>query len=193
MWVIFRLLSLTRYKYFPHFCLVVYAQGTWNKKIEKAMIDDIATKFEELGDHHPFNEEGWDQITLFNPRNTKHKEEWGKWGIITPCEICLALYEVFTKVKGSNQGEVLFSHYLLNSQAMISFLEHLLQNRHVKKTDMTAIPHIDTTGKISEKTITNITRNIRSQNAQLSEILQIIEKDAFKTQTIYTIMKDRYY
>lgn len=182
---------MTRFTYFPHFCILLYAQDQWNEKEQNILYGQVASKYHSVVDDNPWDEKDWDEVTLYNPQKPENNPERGAWGIINPCIICNALIPIFTAKKGDKQGFILFSHSILPPTELTQFLEFLLSQEKIKKMVILILDEITVTGKMTRsKALSLIPTGAQSYN--LTEIKTAITQKTIQSGVLYEIRKDKY-
>ncbi len=110
-----------------HFCLLVFAQGSWKEGYKNRLRKKISTDFLELLE--PKSEEeakqiSWNEIDkspLFDPK-LEHE-----------CRVCENLYKLFDAKKGANEGLIYFSHNVPDIEGFKTFFTHLFGEETIKK------------------------------------------------------------
>ena len=97
-----------------------------------------------------------------------------------PDEHCMPLYNEFNNRLGQGSGKILFSHY---SPIPDELIQHLFENRNVKKLYILQMEHYPTTEA------TNIVTALRERIISLSEYLSLREKEM---DVIYEVRRDEY-
>lgn len=159
-----------------HFCLLVFAQGTWKEHYKKELHENLSTNF--VSQLKPRNEEEARKIAFnevyeepfFEPPPQKFK-----------CDICSLINEAFEEKKGTNDGIILFSHNLLDAIGIKAFFVPLLKNNNIKKIFYFELSMFDEKAFLSHETLA--TKKLRSQ-----EMLQIVYDDQFEKGIIYEIL-----
>ncbi|MDD1778316.1 MAG: hypothetical protein LUQ65_09120 [Candidatus Helarchaeota archaeon] len=184
---------MTKYVYFPHFCVLLYAQNQWNEKEEKILYEQVALRYHSVVDDNPWDEKDWDEVTLYNPQKPENNPARGDWGIIHPCIICNALIPTFTAKKGDKQGFILFSHSILPPAELTQFLEFLLSQEQIKKILLLILDEINVTGKMTRSKALSLIPIGEMQSYTLTEMKTALDQKPIQSGVLYEIRKDKFY
>ncbi len=166
---------------YGHFCLLVFAQGTWKESYKNKLLDQIKKNF--LSNMDIDGADLWNEINkspLFDPKNPKADTK--------PCELCHALYKIYKEKKGGNDGLILFSHNIISWNGTGNLLSFLLGERNVKKVYYLELDQHSYL--ISTKNhIPVIIKNIKDIRINRTEFFNLIEKEELEFSIIYEIGK----
>ena len=188
---------MTKHVYPGHFCLLVFFQEIWKVKERKKMEQEIITEFLTLKENDPWNEENWDEITLFNPQEPEYNKKLGAWGEINLCPLCTTLNGRMREIQKNNQGLILFHHprsSSLTHQIIRNLLTFIFQNQKIKKVFLLQVEEIRTTGKISDNKITEIMESLSEpETLPKTEVIKLLNQNKFIPRVIYEIQRDKYF
>jgi len=110
-----------------HFCLLVFAQGTWKPHYKEKLIKKIADNFFSLIE--PRSEEearivGWNEAEK-SPLQDPKKLDY--------CKVCNRLAPLFKENLRDNEGFILFSHSIPDLGAFLPFFSNLFRETGIKK------------------------------------------------------------
>jgi len=169
-----------------HFCLLIFGQGLWKESFTKKISKETNSNF--------FHLSGYSKdslfctcpicnalVKLFDPKNS------GDY--VDVCDLCKALYNKFEKLKGQNEGMILFSHnHIYKLDLLQKLAQNLLSNERIKKIYILEVEF----AKIS-KPIPLIIEEIKHKKLKKSEFFELLKEIKFEFRVIYEISKDRYY
>ena len=166
---------------YEHFCVLIFAQGTWNEKdrdaIRKSLIDRHNMKSDKP--HHLYNK-------------LIRRDEKPSY---CDCNICGPIYGMFKEIQGKNDGILYQSHHYIiledDMDDMKGFANLILSNNKVKKL---YILYLDGFGEIDRTTIKtwqlkDIKEHIKGNKLKLTEFDLIIDEKQFVNRTLYEIYK----
>lgn len=168
-----------------HFCLLIFAQGTWKEKFKDTFVKKVKSDFLSLLEPTTEGEAiklGWDEIPkdpLFNPKIIE--------GTKKECELCSVSYNFFKEKKGSNDGLILFSHSVPYVDEIKSFFTNLLKDNRIKKLcyleldfELTYYKREEAIAKINEK---------KEKQLNLSDFFHLLDTKQVECGVLYEIMK----
>ncbi len=166
---------------YGHICLLVFAQGTWKENYKSRLLDQIKKNF--LSNMDIDDLDVWSEISkspLFDPKNPEADDN--------PCELCYALYKIFERKKGGNDGLILFSHNIISWNGTANLLSFLLGERNVKKVYYLELDQysylISTKNHIPE-----IINNIIETTINRTDFFTLLEKKELEFSVLYEIGK----
>lgn len=166
---------------YGHFCLLIFAQGTWKENFKKILSKKVKNDFlvrMDLDENDAWGE--FEVIPLFNPKNPSENEK--------ACKLCHSLYDIFSEKLGQNDGHILFSH---NTIALINikhFANNLLSNEKIKKIYILELgfeSYLTSTWKIAPKII----KELKHKCLKRDEFGRNIDNNKFQFGVIYEILK----
>ncbi|NHJ85583.1 MAG: hypothetical protein FK734_08985 [Asgard group archaeon] len=172
--------------YSQHFCVLIYAQNDWKEKDYESITEKTFTDFMSGTAHAdcdvcltcPVCRANWE---LFNPENP------GEY--IQFCEFCEVLLPLM-KDKLTSDGMILFSHSLLNLDALKQFVEYSLKSKKIKK--IFVLEQDDYVNKKRTKP-NKLSEQIKQQEISCSKFVELITSKTFEYNVLYEIFKDKYY
>lgn len=184
---------MTKYVYWPHLCVLLYAQDQWNEKEQKIVYEQVTAKHQAFIKNDPWDEKDWEQLTLYNPQKPENNPAMGDWGIIHPCVICDALVPTFVDNRGNKQGFILFSHSQLSTPDLTQFLVFLLTHPKIKKVLLLNVDEIHVTGKMSRTQALKTIPKGQIQSYTLSEMKNFLAQKGVQSGILYEIRKESFY
>ena len=164
---------------YGHFCLLILAQDKWKAHFKEQLKDDVSAEFLSLLEPRSQQEAikiGWNETpkeSLFDPKDQ------------TKCQSCSALYPLFVNKKGVNEGLILYSHSLPDKIGVKSFLNHLLDERRIKKVYYLELG-------FGEELKPDEVSGIDHKQISITEFINSIDKGQFETRVLYDILKQKY-
>jgi hypothetical protein len=166
---------------YEHFCVLIFAQGTWNEKDRESILKPLQEKH---------NEQNSDPYHLYLKLTRRDKIPQ-----YSDCQICRPIYEMLQEIKGQNDA-LLFQghHYLIledDEEDLKDLAKSILSKDKVKKL---YILYLDSFKEI-KRTVIN-TMNLQDLKDKLTQIqvsipefINILRKKNFSSRTIYEITK----
>jgi len=159
-----------------HFCLLIFAQGTWKDHYRKELFETISSNF--LFQLKPRSEEevakiAWNEVyaePLFEPPPHDYN-----------CSFCSFLSEIFKDKKGNNDGMVIFTHNVLDVIGFKAFFTPLIKNNKIKKLLYFELGMFDEDEFMKHKKFA--TKQVHSY-----EIFEIVDNEQFQNGTLYEIL-----
>ena len=169
---------------YEHFCVLIFAQGTWNDKDREDIRKPIQNRHNKVSDN-PYH---------FFLKLTYRDE----MPLYADCQICRPIYEMFEELKGNNDGILYHGHHYLILEEDIDDMKELtnliLSNDRVKKIYMLYVDsfrEIKTT-VINSMNLQDLKEKLTLKKCVRSEFIKILDDHEFKSRTIYEISKGRY-
>ena len=152
---------------YEHFCVLIFAQGTWNDKDRELIIKHLQEKHNEQRDD-PYH------LYLKLTRRDKMPQ-------YSDCQLCRPIYEMLEEIKGHNDA-LLFQghHYLIledDVEDLKDFAKFVVSKDKVKKL---YILYLDSFKEIKRTIISTISlqelkEKLRQKRVSISEFVKILE------------------
>ena len=166
---------------YEHFCVLIFAQGTWNDKDRESILKPLQEKHNEQRDN-PYH------LYLKLTRRDSIPQ-------YSDCQLCRPIYEMFEEIKGQNDA-ILFQghHYLIledDAEDLKDFVKFLLSKDNVKKI---YILYLDSFKEIKRTVINTMSlqdlkEKLAQKRASTSEFIKNLNENSFSSRTIYEITK----
>jgi len=166
---------------YEHFCVLIFAQGTWNDKDRESIIKPLQEKHNERRDN-PYHL----YLKLTRRDSMPHYSD---------CQLCHPIYEMLEELKGPNDA-ILFQghHYLIiedDEEDLKDLVEFVLSKDKVKKLYvlyLDSFKEIKTT-IINKMNLKDLKEKLTEKRVSASEFTNILHKNNFTSRTIYEITK----
>lgn len=170
---------------YGHFCLLIFAQGTWKPKYKERLAKETQSNFLQTLEPRSKAESlhlSWaetERLPLFDPM------ELGKTQ--RECALCSAIYKIFQEKKGQNAGVILFSHSVPDVIGFKALFPPLLKDPRIKKLfyfelgpETFVIDKTKYLAQLNERT---------HQCLSESEFFDLLDNDKFQQNKLYEIYK----
>ncbi len=166
---------------YEHFCVLIFAQGTWNDKDRESIIKSLQEKHDEQRDN-PYH------LYLKLTRRESMPQ-------YSDCQLCRPLYEMLEELKGQNDA-ILYQghHYLIiedDEEDLKDLAEVLLSKDKVKKLYMLyldSFKEIKTT-VINMMSLQDLKGKLTQKRVNIDELIKILDEHRFSSRIIYEITK----
>ena len=166
---------------YEHFCVLIFAQGSWNEKDRQSIIKHLQEKHNEQRDD-PYH------LYLKLTRRDKMPR-------YSDCQLCRPVYEMLEEIKGQNDA-LLFQghHYLIledDKEDLKDFANFVLSKDKVKKLYILYLDSFKEIKRtiISTMSLQDLKEKLAQKRVNISEFVEILNEDSFKSRTIYEITK----
>ncbi len=166
---------------YPHFCLVIFAQGTWSEKERASFRLSFIKMREKLSDNdYPF-------FTKLVYREEKP--------FYSDCSLCGMIHDLLQETVGSNDHLFYQGHHLIiledDRENMKELINIIKSNDKIKKI---IILYLDPLKEIDRNTIKKwnleeLKRLLNHQKVTISSFEKTLEMNDFKSRTLYEISK----
>jgi len=166
---------------YHHFCVLIFAQGTWREQDSQSLRDSIQEK-RKLKRNNPYSL--YDKLTFRDSIPT-----------YSDCQICQPIYELFEELKGQNDG-ILYQghHYLIpedDMEDMKELVNLVITNSKVKKL---YVLYLDPFRELKRTVIRKMRlqelkeKIIQKKNSK-QDFINILDERNFKGRILYEISK----
>ena len=166
---------------YEHFCVLIFAQGTWNDKDRESILKPLQKKHNEQRDN-PYHL----YLKLTRRDSMPHYSD---------CQLCRPIYEMLEEIKGQNDA-ILFQghHYLIiedDEEDLRDLAESLLSKDTVKKLYLLYLDSFKEikTSKIDTMSLQDLKEKLTQKRVSTSEFTNILHEKNFNSRTIYEITK----
>ena len=166
---------------YEHFCVLIFAQGTWNDKDRESIIKPLQDKHNEQRDN-PYH------LYLKLTRRDSMPQ-------YSDCQLCRPLYEMLEELKGQNDA-ILYQghHYLIiedDEEDLKDLAKMLLSKAKVKKLYvlyLDSFKEIKTT-VINTMSLQDLKGKLTQKRVSIDELIKILDEHRFSSRIIYEITK----
>ena len=166
---------------YEHFCVLIFAQGTWNDKDRESIIKPLQEK------HNEKRDDPYHLYLKLTRRDTMPQ--------YSDCQLCRPIYELLEEIKGQNDT-ILFQghHYLIiedDAEDLKDLAEFVLSKDKVKKLYLLyldSFKEIKTT-VINTMTLQDLKEKLTWKQVSTTEFIKILHENNFSSRTIYEITK----
>ncbi len=166
---------------YEHFCVLIFAQGTWNDKDRESIIKSLQEKHDEQRDN-PYH------LYLKLTRRESMPQ-------YSDCQLCRPLYEMLEELKGQNDA-ILYQghHYLIiedDEEDLKDLAKTLLSKAKVKKLYvlyLDSFKEIKTT-VINTMSLQDLKGKLTQKRVSTDELIKILDEHRFSSRIIYEITK----
>ena len=166
---------------YEHFCVLIFAQGTWNEKDRESILKPLQEKHNEQGD---------DPYHLY--LKLTRRESMPQY---SDCQLCRPIYEMLEELKGQNDA-ILFQghHYLIiedDVEDLKDLAKFLLSKDKVKKVYLLYLDSFKEIKRtvINTMSLQDLKEKLAQKRANISEFIKILNENSFSSRTIYEITK----
>lgn len=168
---------------YEHFCVLIFAQGTWKETDKNTVRKLIIEKAKNMKDV-PYN--------IFN--KLTYRDEMP---IYSDCHLCQPIYKMFEEFKGNNNGIMYQGHHYLipedDFDDMKSLANLIISHKKVKKFYLL---YLDSFGEIKRTSLDDMTleefkKKLIFEKCNIDDFLLILDNKKFKNRTVYEISKSR--
>ena len=168
---------------YEHFCVLIFAQGTWKETDKDSVRNLIKEKLKSLKEA---------------PYNIFYKLTYrDKMPIYADCHICQPIYKMFEEFKGNNDGILYLGHHYLipedDFEDMKSLTNLILSHSKVKKFYLLYLDSFKEIKRtiLNEMNLEEFKENLKFKKCNIKDFILIIDNDKFKNRTVYEISKRR--
>jgi len=166
---------------YEHFCVLIFAQGTWNDKDRESILNPLQEKHNEQRDN-PYH------LYLKLTRRDSMPQ-------YSDCQLCRPIYEMLEELKGQNDA-LLFQghHYLIiedDVEDLKDLAKFLLSKDKVKKVYVLYLDSFKEIKRtvISTMSLQDLKEKVAQKRVSTSEFIKILQENSFSSRTIYEITK----
>ncbi|MHA2049744.1 MAG: hypothetical protein ACW986_09030 [Promethearchaeota archaeon] len=166
---------------YEHFCVLIFAQGTWNEKDREIILRSIREKHNEKRDD-PYH------LYLKLTRRDAMPQ-------YSDCQLCHPIYEMLEELKGHTDALLFQGHHYLIIEDDVEDLKDLVKNTlafdKVKKLYLLyldSFKEIKTT-VINTMSLQDLKENVSRKLVEIPEFFKILDENNFSSRTIYEITK----
>ena len=173
--------------WYEHFCLLIFAQGTWVNRDRESVHGSILKRRKEL-------EIKDDLYHLYLKLTRQDKKDIYQGS----CHLCKLLYEMFEEIKGNNDGILFQGHHYLILEDDINEMKDLanliIGHEKVKKFYLLYLDGLRDfkTTEIKRLNLDELKDELMQIQYKISDFFKMLERNEFKNRTIYEITKNRY-
>jgi hypothetical protein len=168
---------------YEHFCVLIFAQGTWKETDKDSVRNLIKEKLKSLKEA---------------PYNIFYKLTYrDKMPIYADCHICQPIYKMFEEFKGNNDGILYLGHHYLipedDFEDMKSLTNLILSHNKVKKFYLLYLDGFKEIKRtiLNEMNLEEFKEKLKFKKCNSNDFILIIDNDKFKNRTVYEISKRR--
>jgi len=168
---------------YEHFCVLIFAQGTWKETDKDSVRNLIKEKLKSLKEA---------------PYNIFYKLTYrDKMPIHADCHICQPIYKMFEEFKGNNDGILYLGHHYLipedDFEDMKSLTNLILSHNKVKKFYLLYLDGFKEIKRtiLNEMNLEEFKEKLKFKKCNSNDFILIIDNDKFKNRTVYEISKRR--
>jgi len=168
---------------YEHFCVLIFAQGTWKETDRDSVRNLIKEKVHSMKET-PYNI--FDKLTYRD-----------QMPIYADCHLCQPIYKMFEEFKGNNYG-ILYQghHYLipeddLNDMKLLANL--IISHSKVKKIYLLYLDGFREIKRtiLDKMNMEEFKEKLEFKKCKIDDFISIIDNNSFKNRTIYEISKSR--
>ncbi len=166
---------------YEHFCVLIFAQGTWNEKDRESILTHLQEKHNEQRDD-PYH------LYLKLTRRDKMPQ-------YSDCQICRPIYEMFEEIKGQNDA-LLFQghHYLIledDVEDLKDLVKFLLSKDKVKKLYLLYLDGFKEIKKtvIRMMSLQDLKEKLTRKRVSQTKFINSLNEMNFSNRTLYEITK----
>ncbi|MHA1985360.1 MAG: hypothetical protein ACW98D_01860 [Promethearchaeota archaeon] len=166
---------------YEHFCVMIFAQGTWNERDRESIVRPLQEK------HNEQRDDPYHLYLKLTPRE--------KMPVYSDCQLCRPIYEMLEELKGQNDA-LLFQghHYLIledEREDLKDFVKFILSKDKVKKLYILYFDSFKEIKRtiISTMSLQNLKELVSQKRVKIDEFIEILNESSFNSRTIYEITK----
>ena len=166
---------------YEHFCVLIFAQGTWNDKERESLLKPLREKHNEQRD---------DPYHLFLKLTRRDSVPQ-----YSDCQLCRPIYELLEEIKGQNDA-LLFQghHYLIiedDAEDLKYLVKFVLSKESVKKLYLLYLDSFKEIKKtiISTMSLQDLKDKLTEKRVNTPEFISFLDENNFSSRTIYEITK----
>ncbi|MHA2181104.1 MAG: hypothetical protein ACXAAH_06755 [Promethearchaeota archaeon] len=166
---------------YEHFCVLIFAQGSWNDKDRESILKPLQEKHNEQRD---------DPYHLYL-KLTRRKE----MPQYSDCQLCRPIYEMLEEIKGQNDA-ILFQghHYLIledDVEDLEDLVKFLLSKDKVKKLYLLYLDSFKEIKRtvINTMNLQDLKEKLTQNRVSTTEFIKVLHEKNFSSRTIYEITK----
>jgi hypothetical protein len=168
---------------YEHFCVLIFAQGTWKETDRDSVRKVILEKLKSVkgASYNMFNKLTYrDQMPIYSD-----------------CHLCQPIYKMFEEIKGNSDGILYQGHHYLvpedDFDDMKSLANLIISHPKVKKI---YLAYVDSFSEIKRTILETMNleefkEKLEFKKYNIDDFILIIEKNEFKNRTVYEIAKSR--
>ena len=166
---------------YEHFCVLIFAQGTWNESDRQSIIKPLQEKHNEQRDD-PYH------LYLKLTRRDKMPQ-------YSDCQLCRPIYEMLEEFKGKNDALLYQGHHYLiledDKEDLKDFTKFVLSKDKVKKLYILYLDSFKEIKRtiISTMSIQDLKEKLTQKRVNTPEFIEILNENSFNSRTIYEITK----
>jgi len=168
---------------YEHFCVLIFAQGTWKETDRESVRNLIKDKVKTMREV---------------PYNIYYKLTYrDQMPIYSDCHLCQPIYKTFEEFKGNNDG-ILYQghHYLIpedDFDDMKCLANLIISHNKVKKFYLLYLDSFrEIKRTILEKmNLVEFKKKLKFKKCNINDFILLIDNNKFKNRTVYEISKSR--
>ena len=166
---------------YEHFCVLIFAQGTWNDKDRESLLKPLQEKHNEQRDN------SYHLFLKLTRRDSMPQ--------YSDCQLCRPIYELFEEIKGQNNVLLFQGHHYLILEDDMEDLKYLvklvLSKDSVKKLYLLYLDSFKEIKKtvISTMNLQDLKDKLAQKRVSTPEFIDILNENNFSSRTIYEITK----
>jgi len=183
-----KLRELKKRKYqtgaYEHFCVLIFAQGTWKETDKDSVRNLIKEKLKSLKEA---------------PYNIFYKLTYrDKMPIYADCHICQPIYKMFEEFKGNNNGILYLGHHYLipedDFEDMKSLTNLILSHNKVKKFYLLYLDGFKEIKRtiLNEMNLEEFKEKLKFKKCNSNDFILMLDNNKFKNRTVYEISKKNF-
>jgi hypothetical protein len=169
---------------YEHFCVLIFAQGTWKETDKDSVRNLIKEKLKSLKEA---------------PYNIFYKLTYrDKMPIYADCHICQPIYKMFEEFKGNNDGILYLGHHYLipedDFEDMKSLTNLILSHNKVKKFYLLYLDGFKEIKRtiLNEMNLEEFKEKLKFKKCNSNDFILMLDNNKFKNRTVYEISKKNF-
>ncbi|MHA1350383.1 MAG: hypothetical protein ACTSPZ_06035 [Promethearchaeota archaeon] len=169
---------------YEHFCVLIFAQGTWKETDKDSVRNLIKEKLKSLKEA---------------PYNIFYKLTYrDKMPIYADCHICQPIYKMFEEFKGNNNGILYLGHHYLipedDFEDMKSLTNLILSHNKVKKFYLLYLDGFKEIKRtiLNEMNLEEFKEKLKFKKCNSNDFILMLDNNKFKNRTVYEISKKNF-
>ena len=168
---------------YEHFCVLIFAQGTWKEADRDGVRNLIRDKVKNI------KEIAYNVFYKLTFRD--------RMPIYADCHLCQPIYKVFEEFKGNNDGILYQGHHYLIPEDDFEDMKYLanmiISHNKVKKIFLLYLDSFKEIKRtiLNEMNLEGIKEKLKFKKCNINDFITIIDNNKFKNRTVYEISKSR--
>lgn len=168
---------------YEHFCILIFAQGTW-KEADRNSVRDLIS--EEVKSVKEASYNIFDKLT--------YREQIP---VYSDCHLCQPIYKMFEEFKGNNEG-ILYQghHYLIpkdDFNDMKCLANLIISHTKVKKFYLLYLDGFREIKRtiLNKMSLEEFKEKLKFKKCTINDFILIIDNNRFENRTVYEVSKSR--